>query len=258
MLKTADILTLPDSASTHDHSHHQLVLGLEGNTAFELEGLGQRVGPGNGCLVPASTAHAFCGIGSNSILVLNLTSGVVASRDERERLDRLFDQASYFDMNSHLQVLANAVSREIRQFPDDSMLARSCSNLLLCSLGNHLARKVPARKPGMLDMALIDEFIELNLQRKISVAHLAGVACLSSSQFHDLFKRQTGMTPHQYLLEKRLTCAHSLLEQGYPVSRVIDHCGFANQSAFTHAFRRRFEITPARFRQQAALDAVRN
>ncbi len=36
MVKTADILTLPDSANTHDHSHHQLVLGLEGDTAFEL------------------------------------------------------------------------------------------------------------------------------------------------------------------------------------------------------------------------------
>lgn len=257
MVKTADILTLPDSANTHDHSHHQLVLGLEGDTAFELEGLGQRVGPGNGCLVPASTAHAFCGIGRNSILVLNLASGTSSPREERERINRLFDQASYFDMNSHLQVLANAVSREIRQFPDDAMLAQACSNLLLCSLGNHLTRKVPARKPGLLDLALIDEFIELNLQRKISVAHLAGVACLSSSQFHELFKRQTGVTPHQYLLEKRLTTAHTLLEEGHPVSRVIEHCGFANQSAFTHAFRRRFGTTPARFRQQSALETAR-
>ncbi|NVK41822.1 MAG: helix-turn-helix transcriptional regulator [Oceanospirillaceae bacterium] len=257
MIKTADVLSLPDSANTHDHSHHQLILGLEGDTAFELEGLGQRVGPGNGCLVPASTAHAFCGIGLNRILVLNLATHT-ASRDERERMNRLFDQASYFDVNSHLQVLASAVSREIRQFPDDPMLARASSNLLLCSLGNHLSRKTPARQPGRLDMRLIDEFIELNLHRKISVAHLAGVACLSSSQFHELFKRQTGITPHQYLLEKRLGCAHGLLEQGYPVARVIDLCGFANQSAFTHAFRRRFGIPPARFRQQSALDSARH
>ncbi|MFC6670208.1 AraC family transcriptional regulator [Marinobacterium aestuariivivens] len=253
MVKTADILTLPDSAHTHDHNYHQLVLGLEGDTAFELEGLGQRVGPGTGCLVPSSTAHAFCGIGRNSILVVNLAMKPAGNREERERINRLFDQASYFDMSSHLQVLASAVSREIRQFPDDPMLAQACSNMLLCTLGNHLSLKQPCRKPGMIDLELIDDFIRVNLQRKISVAHLASLACLSSSQFHELFKRQTGMTPHQHLLEKRLSAAHDLLEQGHPVARVIELCGFANQSAFTHAFRRRFGITPARYRQQAAL-----
>jgi AraC-like DNA-binding protein len=191
-------------------------------------------------------------MGRNSILVINLTASQSVSREERERINRLFDQAAYFDMNSHLQVLANAVSREIRQFPDDPILARACSNMLICTLGNHLAFKPATRKPGLLDLDLINEYIQLNMQRKISVAHLAGVACLSSSQFHELFKRQAGMTPHQYLLIKRLTAARALLEQGYSVSHATEQCGFANQSAFTHAFRRHFGDTPARFRQQAA------
>ncbi len=252
MVKAADILTLPDSAHSHDHSYHQLVLGLEGQTAFELEGLGQRVSPGMGCLVPSSTAHAFCGIGRNSILVINLACSQSVSRDERERINRLFDQAAYFDMNSHLQVLANAVSREIQQFPNDPMLAKACSNMLMCTLGNHLAVRAPTRKPGLLDLKLINEYIQLNMQRKISVAHLAGIACLSSSQFHELFKRQAGVTPHQYLLVRRLQAARSLLEQGYSVSHATEQCGFANQSAFTHAFRRQFDDTPARFRQRTA------
>jgi AraC-like DNA-binding protein len=252
MVKAADILTLPDSANTHDHGYHQLVLGLEGQTAFELEGLGQRVSPGMGCVVPSSIAHAFCGVGNNSILVINLASNQSVSREERERINRLFDQAAYFDMNSHLQVLANAVSREIRQYPNDPMLARACSNMLICTLGNHIATRTPTRKPGLLDLDLINEYIQLNMQRKISVAHLAGIACLSNSQFHELFKRQAGMTPHQFLLIKRLTAARTLLEQGYSVSHATEQCGFANQSAFTHAFRRQFGETPARYRQQTA------
>ncbi len=249
MVKTADIFSLPSDASTHHHDYHQLVLALEGTTAFDIAGLGQQVRAGSGCVVPSTTAHAFAGIGSNRIMVVNLPVQHGCSGEERERIERLFGRAIYFSMNSHLQVLTNALGMELQNHPEDSLLARACGNTLLCALQHHLDLPVRQRTPGIIDMAAIDEYIRLHLHQKISVGRLAGLACLSSSQFHELFKRQTGMTPHQYLLEQRLLSARVRLEEGKSLVQVAELCGFSSQSAFTHAFKRRFDITPARHRR---------
>lgn len=249
MVKTAEIMSLPDNANTHDHDYHQLVLGLYGDTDFDIAGLGQHVRAGSGCLVPSTTDHAFAGIGNNQIMVVNLPYNLHYSPQEKELISRLFDSASYFSMSSQLQVLASALSRELQHYPDDSLLARACGNTLLCAL-QHQLELPPSRLPGQIDMELIDDYIRLNLHRKISVSQLAGLACLSSSQFHELFKRQTGITPHQYLLEQRLRAARHYLEQGKALSHVSERCGFSSQSAFTHNFKRRYGCTPARFKRQ--------
>ncbi|MBY4675563.1 helix-turn-helix domain-containing protein [Marinobacterium arenosum] len=249
MVKNIEIMSLPGDAHTHDHEYHQLVLGLRGNTDFDIAGLGQRVEAGAGCLVPCSTGHAFAGSDNNQIMVVNLPWQQSYSAQEQDLINRLFDRASYFNMDTQLQVLAGALSRELQQQPNDSLLARACGNTLLCALQHHL-QIPPARRPGVIDMDLIDDYIRLHLHQKISVGQLAGLACMSNSQFHELFKKQAGMTPHQYLLEKRLQKAHQDLEQGRPLSQISDRCGFSSQSAFTHAFKRRFGITPARFRRE--------
>ncbi len=249
MVKTADILSLPDDADTHDHDYHQLVLAIEGNTSFDIEGLGQQVRAGSGCVVPSTTNHAFAGVGDNRIMVVNLPVQHNYTGDERELVERIFDHATYFSMDSRLQVLTNALSMELQSHPEDSLLARACGNTLLCALQHHLHVPQRRRVPGSIDMAAINEYIRLNLSHKVSVAHLAGLACLSSSQFHELFKRQIGMTPHQYLVEQRLLAAKEMLEQGKSLVQITDLCGFSSQSALTHAFKQRFDITPARYRR---------
>lgn len=248
MVTSAEIMSLPGDAHTHDHEYHQLVLGLYGDTDFNIAGLGQHITAGGGCLVPSTTDHAFAGLGSNQIMVVNLPWNLHYSQQEYELISRLFDNASYFNMSSQLQILAGALGRELKHYPQDDLLARACGNTLLCALQHQL--DIPAQRvPGQIDMDLIDDYIRLHLHRKISVGQLAGLACLSQSQFHELFKRQNNMTPHQYLLEQRLRRARHYLEQGRALSQISDRCGFSSQSALTNAFKRRYGTTPARFRR---------
>jgi len=252
MHKTADVFSLPEDANTHDHEYHQLVLCLEGNTAFDIEGLGKHVKPGAGCVVPSSINHAFCGIGDNRIMTINMPHHTNSSYEEQQIIDRLFDHASYFKLDSRLQVLASALSQEIQYHPQDQLLARACGNTILCALQNYLQLPEPRRRNGMLNMDVIDQYIELNMHKTVRISHLAGLVCLSNSQFHDLFKQQNHLTPHQYLLQKRLTRARDLLQQGFTPLQVTDRCGFSSQSAFTHAFKRMFDTTPARFKKTQA------
>lgn len=250
MVTSAEIMSLPGNAHTHDHEYHQLVLGMYGDTDFNIAGLGQNVTAGAGCLVPSTTDHVFAGLGSNQIMVVNLPWNLHYSDQEYELINRLFDRASYFNMSSQLQVLAGALGRELQQHPGDSLLARACGNTLLCALQHQLEMPVQ-RISGQLDMDLIDDYIRLHLHRKITVGQLAGLACLSQSQFHERFKQQNGVTPHQYLLEQRLNRARHYLSQGRPLAQISERCGFSSQSALTNAFKKRFGTPPARYRRNS-------
>jgi AraC-like DNA-binding protein len=74
---------------------------------------------------------------------------------------------------------------------------------------------------------------------------------MAESHFYALFRQQTGLSPHQYLLIKRLEQAKQLLiEPHFCIQQIAQLCGFASQSSFTTAFNRHFSLTPARFRRQ--------
>lgn len=71
--KPAELVTLPSHMHCHDHSYTQIVIGLKGQAEFEVSGMGNIVGPGQGCVVTSGSDHAFGGIvGQSDILVLNM------------------------------------------------------------------------------------------------------------------------------------------------------------------------------------------
>jgi AraC-like DNA-binding protein len=71
------------------------------------------------------------------------------------------------------------------------------------------------------------------------------------SKYHFLrtFKHTTGMTPHQYILGRRLRAAAvALRTTATPVARVALDQGFGDLSTFNHLFRRVMGVAPTAFR----------
>ncbi len=83
-----------------------------------------------------------------------------------------------------------------------------------------------------------------------SVEALAAEAGLTPSYFCRVFKRATGLSPHQYVLKARLERAQQMLGGSeLSISQVADALGFASQSHFTRAFRGFTGQTPSAWRQ---------
>ncbi len=100
-------------------------------------------------------------------------------------------------------------------------------------------------------MEVVDRYIEQHLAHRISVAQLAGSVFLSESQFHALFKEQMGLTPHQYVLNKRVDMAKKLIEQGrLNLGQIAELTGFSNQSTFAHTFSRLHGISPSHYKRR--------
>ena len=93
------------------------------------------------------------------------------------------------------------------------------------------------------------EFIEAHLNRVIRIDDVAQAAGLSRYHFQRQFKQSTGVTPHQFIVSRRIEHAKSLLAQSnLPIVSVAAEVGFADQSHFTTLFRRRTSMTPKAYR----------
>lgn len=78
-----------------------------------------------------------------------------------------------------------------------------------------------------------------------TVATLADVAGMSRAAFAAAFAARVGQSPLAYVRTWRLTVARAALMRGdTTVERVADTVGYASQSAFAHAFRRTFGVSP--------------
>ena len=96
----------------------------------------------------------------------------------------------------------------------------------------------------------VKEFIDANLEEDLSLAEIAEVADLSQFHFARSFRKTTGQTPQQYLMEQRIERAKQLLStDDLPLVEVSLRTGFKNQSHFTTLFRKFTNLTPKLWRE---------
>jgi transcriptional regulator of acetoin/glycerol metabolism len=102
--------------------------------------------------------------------------------------------------------------------------------------------------PGALKR--VQQFVEDHLAERVSIERLAATAGLSVFHFARAFKQSQGMTPHSYLLHRRIVRARELLgETESPLSEIALVSGFADQSHLARHFRERVGVSPAIFRR---------
>jgi AraC-like DNA-binding protein len=122
-------------------------------------------------------------------------------------------------------------------------------------LGGHYAGLAAPRSQARGGLAAwqetrVKEYIDAYLDTNISLLDLARLCQLSPSQFGRAFKASTGMTPHRWLVERRLDRARHLMRApGMTLADIAQLCGFADQSHLARAFRQAEGIGPAAWRR---------
>lgn len=93
-------------------------------------------------------------------------------------------------------------------------------------------------------------YISKHYGRKLSVAELAKEVHLSTSQFSRNFKKQTGVSPYDYILNLRIAKAKEYLKNtNLPISEIAFRTGFSDDSNFICLFRKKEGVSPLRFRK---------
>ncbi len=93
--------------------------------------------------------------------------------------------------------------------------------------------------------------IDTNLEKSITINELAALVTLGASYFQRAFKKSFGVSPHAYLLERRIQRAQTLmLTTDNSLCDIALAAGFSDQSHLTTRFHRAIGVTPNVWRRE--------
>lgn len=242
----------------HSHAHFSIGAITGGHSHYLNQRSLQEVGTGSLVLMNPEEVHACNPIADQpwSYLMFYLDTDWLRSQQEEAGLGSEFRP---FDMTASRDPLLyqglQHLHHQLVQAPDP--LAREVA----CHLFSRqlLARLTPARwddrPPQHLQRAA--ELMQDDSVSPLSLSLLSAVAGLTPSHFVRAFSQHYGMTPHAYLLDRRIRHARTLLKQGQPLAEVALASGFADQAHFQRQFKRRVAATPGQYRTQLARQAER-
>src|SRR6476660_2621744 len=96
----------------------------------------------------------------------------------------------------------------------------------------------------------VREYVQVHLNESIDLSMLAAVAGLSMHHFAREFKQSAGVTPHHYLIQKRIERAQQILAQtDLSLAEIAYTVGFSDQGHLARHFRALLGTTPREFRR---------
>ena len=178
---------------------------------------------------PAALADVRDDIMEGAPGAFTFTAPVFADRG----LHRLFDDAFGYATS---QVAADAA------LPCETAILR-----LVARLHSHSTKRPQGHETPTACIRRARDRIDADPAAPVTLIELAKESDLSRYQLIRAFARELGLTPHAYILQRRIALAQRLIRAGCDLAEVAVRAGFYDQSHLTRWFVRQFGVTPSRY-----------
>lgn len=175
---------------------------------------------------------------------------------EQEGCPALSDLAYKYGIGRDDRVLRHLSMAALAAFEDkhhgtelllDEILTAACAHILGGYSGHDALRY--RRMSGLAAWQEKRAKELMDAQADISLSELARECQLSVSHFARAFRQSTGISPHQWLLARRIERAEALLAgSNLPLAQIAGLCGFSGQSHFSSVFKKRNGVSPKYWR----------
>lgn len=262
----AEIVHPLDDFSLPAIARHILVVNLGAPTEIRERRAGRQghLGTGNIVILPAGAPTTWHLERQGEVRHLHLylspsrLQEIAASAEINPETVELLEAIGVAD--PQIEALALSCFSELRAGGPGSKLAvESFATLLSIHLLrlHSSVKQIPQPRSHRLPettLKQITAYIEEQLAEDLSLTALSAIACLSPYHFARLFKASTGLSPHQYVLWRRVERARLLLATTtWPLLTVAQTVGFAHESHLALHFKRLTGLSPSAYAKSARI-----
>ncbi len=246
----------------HTSDYHELNVTINGRLTTEKNSASGRQirtkgGAGNICLTPAGQPVGAVWEKPLDSMGIMLSPEFVNQTALENRFSPKFEFTEVYKNKDSL--VENIGLTLLAEADSETPSGKLYTDSLIQTLTLHLLKNYSTAnfKPETIHGGLsgyklrrVQEFINANLEKDLSLSEIAAAADLSQYHFARAFRLSTGLTPQQYLMKQRIERAKQLLaKDDLPLVEVSLRTGFKNQSHFTTLFRKCTKFTPKLWRE---------
>ncbi|HCE44658.1 MAG TPA: hypothetical protein DET40_14035 [Lentisphaeria bacterium] len=255
-------------APEHRHDVYHVVLYGESRGKFSING---RILPAEqGVLVLSSPGegHLFPPVDKGMIKYTEFTFSYASNKGKH--LDMPFKELLSLHSGIDLQHWDNVTKLNLDQYKElhriiagISEVKESSSGIRHIQLYRNIAElfnfltlayavaDLPVEDSLSSGLSRARDYIHANYGKKIKIAKLAELACLSKGHFQRAFKKKFALSPVGYINEHRISAARNLLRTTpYPCAEIAERVGFEDIFYFSKVFKKISGRSPAAYRNE--------
>ena len=152
---------------------------------------------------------------------------------------------------SYLNIMLEEITEQQEDY--EAVCQNLLEVLLICILRSGSLSVVPDNSRLLnRECTQIKNYLDANYSETITLDSLAALTHMNKYYLAHTFTKYVGLSPINYLLQKRIQEGKSLLEStSYSIAQISDLLGFSSQSYFSQAFRKATGMTPMQYRKHA-------
>ncbi|WP_426752309.1 helix-turn-helix domain-containing protein [Myxococcus sp. Y35] len=200
-------------------------------------------------LMPAGASDFWMEDGASTAVELRIPPSLLrlAAEDMGLDPDRVGLEPRDHFRDAQIEHIAWALEADSRANTPNGLLYRESLGLALAARLLASYRTQVEAKGGLsaAQRQRIIEYVEAHLDESLSLERLSRVVGLSASHFKTLFRRSMGLPVHEYVVQRRVERARTLLLRGeLSTGEVALEAGFSHQSHMARCMRRILGVTP--------------
>ena len=159
-----------------------------------------------------------------------------------------------FKFDIHIDILKNMNSfiYEItKQYPNAKVVLEAQTEIIIHWIIRSLLGETyeAVAISSNYSVAKAQQYMEQHYMNDITVKLLSDIGCMSETTFNRHFKKETGITPIEYLLDVRIRKSKDMLRRNeLSITEIAMSCGFNSVAYFSSCFANRVNASPQEYR----------
>ena len=245
----------------HTHKCTELFYCVYGRGQFRTPGGTFDVKKDDLVIIHADVEHAESSMASHPLEYLVLGVQGLNFRFDSARGDAGYDVLNFEQNRDELLFYLQSILREVdtQEFRYEDMCQRILE-ILLIQVQRFANVKICTSLPAAekqhstnRNCALIRQYIDEHFSEPITLDTLAQMVHINKYHLVRTFQKEYGITPINYLIERRLEESRFMLKNtNYSASQIVSLLGFSSSSYFSQCFRRKEHMSPSQYREMYA------